>query len=271
MAQVMGGGGGAAAVYQPWHDGPAEPIAGRSVWTGAELAQGWVWRWPDGAMDEIEGAWSRLVASGKLGGDLSVPSIERITRKDFPLPGLRPFFEDLLAELADRGAVRAVGFDLSRWGYDHDVCRAVYWCVGTHLGHANLANGAAHEQGESRLYEVTANVSHNTEATVALDSEDERLQAYLHAKDDVDATAVVEEVGVLTASQRRFSNGPLRFHTDPYDMISLFCFDPGVSGGDSKLASIPCVRTHTQQRDQNKNNHHTHSSPTAEQTRLHCD
>ena len=90
---------------------------------------------------------------------------------------------------------------------------------GTHLGHANLANGPAHEEGASRLYEVTANIAHNTEAKVALDSEDERLQAYLHAKDDRDATAVVEKVGVLTASQRRFSNGPLRFHTDPCKIL----------------------------------------------------
>ena len=233
-------------VYRPWHDGLAEPIRGRSVWTGAELVQDWVWRWPEGAMDEIEYAWDRLVSSGKLGSDLSIAGIERITREDFPLPGLRSFFRDLLDELADRGAVRVVGFDLSRWGNDHDVCRAVYWCVGTHLGFANLANGAAHEAGESRLYEVTANVKHNVEATVALDSNDERLQKYLHATGagDVDATAVVQEVGVLTASQRRFTNGPLRFHTDPYDVISLFCFDPGISGGESKLASIPCVCYH---------------------------
>ena len=80
-------------------------------------------------MDEIEAAWSRLVESGKLGAppgsDLSIACIERITREDFPLPGLQSFFQDLLDELADRGAVRVVGWDLARWGYDHDICRAV--------------------------------------------------------------------------------------------------------------------------------------------------
>ena len=209
----------ATSTYQPWIDGPAEPIVGRSVWTGEELAASWSWRWPEHAMDEIEQAWAALEASGKLGGDLSIPSIERITAADFPLPGLQSFFDDVRAELADRGVLRIVGFDWGRWGYSHDVCRAVYWGVGTHLGHANLANGPAHEEGASRLYEVTANIAHNTEAKVALDSDDERLQAYLHAKDDRDATAVVEKVGVLTASQRRFSNGPLRFHTDPCKIL----------------------------------------------------
>jgi len=73
----------------------AAPITGRCVWTGEELAASgdWIWRWPEGAMDEIDTAW-RAIAT-------RVDEPTRITAADFPLPGLRDFFDAMLAELED--------------------------------------------------------------------------------------------------------------------------------------------------------------------------
>lgn len=189
----------------------AAPITGRCVWTGAEMvaSDDWIWRWPDGAVAEIDAAWHAIE------GHVDDPT--RITAADFPVPGLRSFFDRVLAELEDgRGAVRLTGFPVGR--YDRNALRAIFWGIGCHLGttvhqtaHGEILGEVRDESGDGGT--VTQQIG---------------------AKADGDAR-------VLASRARARSTGPLRFHTDRCDVIALLCAANGIEGGVSKLASIPYI------------------------------
>jgi len=190
---------------------PAEPIRGRCVWTGADLAASgdWLRTWPADALPAIDAALARARASGK--------ALTEITAADFPLPGLEAFFADVLEELENgRGAVRITGFPVAR--HDADALRMVFWGLGQHLGTPVNQTAFGEILGEVR------DESHDDGRVT------QQLAEHRHGADKV-----------LASRARARSTGPLRFHTDRCDVIALFCIANGIDGGESKLASIPYI------------------------------
>ncbi len=186
----------------------ARPIEGRCVWTGAELeAEGsWCRTWPAGAIAEIEAARGHAAATGK--------PLTELTAADFPLPGLRGFFDGILEELEDgRGAVRVTGFPVER--FDDAAVLTIFWGIGQHLGTPVNQTAFGEILGEVR------DESHDDGRVT------QQLSEHRAGGDRV-----------LASRARARSTGPLRFHTDRCDVIALFCAANGIEGGVSKLASI---------------------------------
>ena len=189
----------------------AEPIKGRCVWTGAELdaAGDWLRTWPADALPAIDAALARAKASGK--------TLTEVTASDFPLPGLKDFFADVLDELEDgRGAVRITGFPVEH--YEEDDLRLIFWGIGQHLGTPLNQTAFGEILGEVR------DESHDDGRVT------QQLAEHRSGSDKV-----------LASRARARSTGPLRFHTDRCDVITLFCVANGIDGGVSKLASIPHI------------------------------
>ena len=192
----------------------AEPLRGRQVWTGAELGadRSWVRAWPAGALEDIHAAF--LALPSPLGANVA-----HLTVADFPLPRLRPFFGEVQAELEDgRGVVRLQGFPVER--YTEEECRAIFWCLSRHLGTPAASPPRPGFMGEVKDLA-------DTDTLVA--------QQLAEAQRDGDAGVV------LASAARAQSTGPLRFHTDPFDLILLMALSVGADGGLSKLASQPHV------------------------------
>ena len=182
------------------------PIAGPSVWAGAELAASgdWVRRFDDQHLAEIDAA---LAGMKRLGG----PAIG-FPREAFPLPHTAALLADVSAELEDgRGAVRLRGLPVGR--YAADDLRRIFWGLGRHLGTALFQNAHGEAMGEVR--------------------DETKL-----ATKTFDAT---EEGQIASARARSRSTGPLRWHTDRCDVIALLCVRNAMDGGISKLASISAI------------------------------
>lgn len=189
----------------------AHPIKGRCVWTGADLesTNDWLRAWPDGAIPAVDAALSHAKATGKPVTDL--------TAQDFPLPGLKGFFADVLDELEDgRGVVRITGFPVER--YDNQDLRMIFWGLGRHLGTPLNQTAFGEILGEVR------DESHDDGRVT------QQISEHRQGADKV-----------LASRARARSTGPLRFHTDRCDVIALFCVANGIDGGVSKLASIPHI------------------------------
>lgn len=189
----------------------AEPIQGRSVWTGTELdaAGDWLRRWPRNAIPAIDAALARAKAGGK--------GLTDLTTADFPLPGLQDFFADVLEELENgRGAVRITGFPVEH--YATEDLRTIFWGIGQHLGTPVNQTAFGEILGEVR------DESHEDGRVT------QQLAEHRSGSDKV-----------LASRARARSTGPLRFHTDRCDVIALFCLANGIDGGVSKLASIPHI------------------------------
>ncbi|MCC6716394.1 MAG: TauD/TfdA family dioxygenase [Acetobacteraceae bacterium] len=182
------------------------PLAGRSAWTGSELAEAgdWVRRFDDGHLGEIDAA---LAGVKRLGG----PAIG-FAREAFALQRTAALLADVSEELENgRGAVRLRGLPVGRYGTDD--LRRIFWGIGRHLGTALFQNARGEAMGEVR--------------------DETKL-----AEKTFDAT---EEGRVASARARSRSTGPLRWHTDRCDVIALLCVRNAMEGGVSKLASIPAI------------------------------
>lgn len=180
------------------------PLAGRSVWTGAELeASGdWIRSFDATHLAEIDAALAGVRHAPVLG----------FGRDAFPLPRTAALLADVAAELEDgRGAVRLRGLPVER--YDPDDLRRIFWGIGRHLGTAVFQNARGEAMGEVR--------------------DETRL-----AEKTFDETA---EGSVASARARSRSTGPLRWHTDRCDVIALLCARNAMEGGVSKLVSIPAI------------------------------
>ena len=189
----------------------AKPITGACVWTKTDLTEDPSWRlpWPGDAADEIDRAWRHVSALGLAAPDFGAET--------FPLPSLGGFFDDVRRELEDgRGVVRLTGFPVRQ--YDPGAIRTIFWGIGCHLGTAIHQTAAGEIIGEVRDES----------------SDGGRVSSQLDAKAAGDGA-------VLASRARARSSGPLRFHTDRCDAIALLCVRNGISGGVSKLASIPYI------------------------------
>jgi hypothetical protein len=112
---------------------PYKEIVAPFAWKGADLqhSTGWIRRFDDGELDEIDSALHAVKRRG-----LEWPDI---TREDFPLPR----FASELARIAEaletgRGMILLRGLPGT---YTEDDLRIVYWGIGTHLGTAVSQGG----------------------------------------------------------------------------------------------------------------------------------
>jgi len=185
----------------------AEPTKRPEAWLGHEMARSreWIVPVPPRAAEEMDAAVRGLARRG-----LSWP---RFGCEDFPLPTFSRDLAAVLEELENgRGFVVLRGFDVDR--YSLDELRNLYWGVGAHLGHARYQNAHGELIGEVRdEYRLYGEV------------QEERSDPVL---------------GRTSRSKAR-SSGPLRFHTDRCDVVTLLCVRPARRGGASKIVSAVSV------------------------------
>jgi Taurine catabolism dioxygenase TauD, TfdA family len=186
----------------------AEPIAGPMVWRGDDLARStdWIRTLTAAELDELDAA---LRAVQRRGLDW-----REVTRDHFAIPRLAHTLSEVSRELEDgRGLVLLRRIPVER--YTEDELRIVYWGLGLHLGTPRYQNAQGELIGDVR--------------------DENRLYG------------TVREIDPARAGQPRTSRnkarsaGPLRFHTDRTDVVTLLCVRPAARGGLSKVVSAPAV------------------------------
>jgi hypothetical protein len=186
----------------------ARPITGPMVWTGEDLRRStdWIRALAPAEIDELDAAL-RAVQRRGLGW-------RAMTRADFAIPRLSSSLAEVSRELEDgRGLVLLRRIPVER--YTEDELRIVYWGLGLHLGTPRYQNGNGELIGDVR--------------------DENRLYG------------AVREVNPMKAGEPRTSRnkarsaGPLRFHTDRVDVVTLLCVRPAARGGLSKVVSAAAV------------------------------
>ena len=184
-----------------------EPTTGRDAWRGSDLTRSTDWIVPvsSRAVDEMDAALRQLARRG-----LAWPNFGR---DEFPLPTFVRDLSVVLDEIENgRGFVLLRGFRVDR--YSAEELKNLYWGVGAHLGHARYQNSRGELIGEVR--------------------DEYRLYG------DVQEASADPTLGRSSRSKAR-SSGPLRFHTDRCDVVTLLCVRPARAGGASKIVSAVSV------------------------------
>ena len=185
----------------------AETVKRPEAWLGREMAESteWIVPVPPRAVAEMDAALRDLQGRG-----LAWP---RFGRKDFLLPTFSRDLTAVLDELENgRGFVVLRGFAVDR--YSLEELRNLYWGVGAHLGHARYQNAHGELIGEVR----------------------DEYRLYGEVQEQRGDPAL----GRTSRSKAR-SSGPLRFHTDRCDVVTLLCVRPARRGGASKIVSAVSV------------------------------
>jgi hypothetical protein len=182
-------------------------IAGPEAWLGREMDRSTEWIRPlsPHAITELDTAVDGLKQRGLVWPHFG--------RSDFPLPTFSRDLSSVLDELEDgRGFVLLRGIPVDR--YTEGELKGLYWGLGAHLGEARYQNAQGELIGEvrdeSRLYGEVKEIS--TDASL----------------------------GRSSRSKAR-SSGPLRFHTDRCDVVSLLCVRKARAGGLSRIVSAVSV------------------------------
>ena len=186
-----------------------EKIEGAVAWRGADLAarQDWIWPLSPGAVAEIEGAVAAVNGRGL--------AWHEVRRESFPLGGFADELEALATELEDgRGLVLLRGLPVER--FSPDELKAIHFGIGWHLGTPVYQSA----QGEL-IGEIT------DEGSAALQ------RGTLQSAGD-------KEV-FLSSRARVQTTGPLRYHTDRTDVVSLLCAQQAAAGGESKVVSAVAI------------------------------
>ncbi|HYE90457.1 MAG TPA: TauD/TfdA family dioxygenase [Terriglobales bacterium] len=186
---------------------PTTPITGPVAWTGRDMAASteWIRRFPDTAVAEIDAALRGLSARG-----LAWP---KFGKEDFPLPTFSKELATALDELENgRGFVLYRGLPVGR--YTEPELKNIYWGLGAHLGHHRYQNALGELIGEVR---------------------DENRRYGVVKEPEMDPT-----LGRSSRNKAR-SAGPLRFHTDRCDVVSLLVVRTAKNGGRSKVVSAVSV------------------------------
>ena len=185
----------------------AEPRKRPEAWLGRDMAESteWIVSVPPRAVAEMDAALRELQRRG-----LAWP---RFGREDFPLPTFSRDLSAVLDELENgRGFVVLRGFAVDH--YSLEELRNLYWGVGAHLGHARYQNAHGELIGEVR--------------------DEYRLYG------EVQERQADPALGRTSRSKAR-SSGPLRFHTDRCDVVTLLCVRSARRGGASKIVSAVSV------------------------------
>ena len=184
------------------------PIEGPEVWRGEDLAgaSDWIHTLSAAEQDDLELAL-RAVQQRGLGW-------RELMREDFVIPRWTRSLADISARLEHgRGLVLLRRIPVER--YSEDELRIIYWGLGLHLGTPRFQNGNGELIGDVR--------------------DENRLYG------------AVREVNPMQAGEPRTSRnkarsaGPLRFHTDRVDVVTLLCVRPAAKGGLSKVVSGPAA------------------------------
>jgi hypothetical protein len=139
---------------------------------------------------------------------------QTMTRDDFAIPRLAAALAEVSRELEDgRGLVLLRRIPVERYG--EDELRIVYWGLGLHLGTPRFQNAQGELIGDVR--------------------DENRLYGTVR---EVDPARAGEPP---TSRNKARSAGPLRFHTDRTDVVTLLCVRPAARGGLSKVVSAPAV------------------------------
>jgi len=184
----------------------AQPILGRVAWRGDELAASsdWIRILTTPELNELDAALRSVQGRGLAWRDM--------TREDFSIPRLAVSLAEVRRELEDgRGVVLLRRIPVER--YTEDELRIIYWGLGLHAGTPRYQNPKGELIGDVR--------------------DENRLYGAVR-----EAVATGE---VRSSRNKARSAGPLRFHTDRVDVVTLLCVRPAASGGISKIASAVAV------------------------------
>ena len=182
-------------------------ITGPEAWLGADMARStdWIRVVSPASVAEldaaVEGLGRRRLAWPHFGRD------------DFPLPTFAQDLSSVLDELeGGRGFVLLRGIPVDR--YTEGELKNLYWGLGAHLGQARHQNAQGELIGEVR--------------------DEHRLYG------EVKEISMDASLGRSSRSKAR-SSGPLRFHTDRCDVVSLLCVRKARAGGLSRIVSAVSV------------------------------
>ena len=182
-------------------------IPGPQAWLGRDRAAttAWIRPFSSQAIDEIDAALRGVQRRG-----LRWP---KFGREDFPLPTFSRDIAEVLDELENgRGFVLLRGLPVDR--YSEDELKDLYWGLGAHFGWHRYQNANGELIGEVR---------------------DENRRYGSVKEPSMDPT-----LGRSSRNKAR-SAGPLRFHTDRCDVVTLLTVRRAKNGGLSKIVSAPSV------------------------------
>ncbi|WP_431267384.1 TauD/TfdA family dioxygenase [Dankookia sp. P2] len=130
----------------------------------------------------------------------------RFDARHFPVPETASFLAAVARELEEgRGLVRLTGLDPAR--YSAADLKRVFWGLMCHIG---------------------TPLPQNTTGEILAEVKDE--------------TGTGAAVSAGTARARSRSTGPLRWHTDKCDLLSLLCASNGIEGGVSRIVSTVAIQ-----------------------------
>ncbi|MBM3221334.1 MAG: TauD/TfdA family dioxygenase [Candidatus Rokubacteria bacterium] len=182
-------------------------LAGPDAWLGRDMAASTEWIRPlsGRAIDELDAALRGIQRRG-----LTWP---KFGRDEFPLPTFASDLAAVLEELEDgRGFVLLRGLPVER--YTEDELKNLYWGVGAHVGWHRYQNALGELIGEVR----------------------DENRRYGEVKEPTMDPAL----GRSSRNKAR-SAGPLRFHTDRCDVVTLLTVRKAKEGGLSKIVSAVSV------------------------------
>jgi hypothetical protein len=182
-------------------------LTGLQAWLGRDMAASteWIRPFSSRAVEEIDSALRGVQRRG-----LRWP---KFGREDFPLPTFSRDITEVLEELENgRGFVLLRGLPVDR--YRDDELKDLYWGLGAHLGWQRYQNAMGELIGEVR---------------------DENRRYGSVNEPSMDPT-----LGRSSRNKAR-SAGPLRFHTDRCDVVTLLTVRRAKQGGLSKIVSAVSV------------------------------
>jgi hypothetical protein len=182
-------------------------ITGPVAWHGRDMLASTEWIHPlsSHGIDELDAALREVRRRGLVW--------PKFGRDDFPLPTLSRELAGVLDVLENgRGFVLLRGIPVDR--YDEEAIKTLYWGLGSHLGWPRYQNAMGELIGEVR---------------------DENRHY-----GEVREPSMDPALGRSSRSKAR-SAGPLRWHTDRCDVVSLLTIRQAAHGGLSKIVSAVSV------------------------------
>ena len=187
--------------------GITQPIEGPAVWHGEELARspGWIRPVTPRFVEELDAALRAVERRG-----LRWPGFGPA---DFRLPTVAGELAAVRHELErGRGIVLLRGLPVER--YTLEQLRQLSWGLGVHLGTPRHQNASGELIGEVR----------------------DEVRLYGEVRETPGASSITR-----SSRARARTSGPLRFHTDRCDVVTLLCVRKARVGGESKVCSSIAV------------------------------
>lgn len=187
-------------------------INGPCAWLGRDLARSDHWI-RDLSAEHIDGLDAALAAVESRG-----LAWHEITAADFPLPALAGIVAEIRSELeAGSGLMKLRGLPVDR--YSEEQLRRLYFGFGVNIG------TPVHQNRRGELMRCIRDEG--------VDVGDKYGQ--------IEGASMEGGKTFLSSYARTLTNGPLRFHTDRTDVVSLLCVNQAGSGGVSTVCSSVSV------------------------------